>query len=211
MIRAVRRSGRSDPRARGDDSSASLRSMSAKRAGLAARNVPDGAATLAASRPEQRRRLGRRAAGSVRSAGEVHEHKPESLLSRAGGARGIDTSDAGISGPIVRARVVRIVNRRRAMACAAAALLIGTPSVSFGSPMTCADVLAKIEKRLTANGVAHPPLKIVPKGVAAGSRVLGSCENGTQRIVYRPTPTASAAGSDDASRKPEAPPLPAKP
>lgn len=76
----------------------------------------------------------------------------------------------------------------------AAAMLSGVPVVSLGIPDTCADVKAKIEQRLAAKGVVEPPLKIVPRGLAGGSRVLGSCEGGTQRIIQRPAPAASGLG-----------------
>ena len=78
-------------------------------------------------------------------------------------------------------------------ALAAAALL--SPGIGGAAP-TCADVLKSIEKRLADAGVRHPPLKIVPKGLASGYRVVGTCEGGTQRIVHdiEPPPSQNDAG-----------------
>ena len=62
----------------------------------------------------------------------------------------------------------------------------------LGAPLTCADVLKKIEKRMLDAGVQQPQLKIVPKGLSSGSDVLATCENGTQHIVHRLRSSASA-------------------
>ena len=70
---------------------------------------------------------------------------------------------------------------------------------ALAAPVTCADMQARIEAQYKAKGVAPPPLKIVPKGLVAGMQVLGSCENGTQRIAYRPAEAASAAAKDKAA------------
>ena len=89
------------------------------------------------------------------------------------------------------------------MAFAAAVLLIaGSPERGHAAPATCADVLKSIEKRLADAGVRHPPLKIVPKNLATGYRVLGTCEGGTQRIVHDAEPVPSP---NDAGRKKEKP------
>jgi hypothetical protein len=62
----------------------------------------------------------------------------------------------------------------------------------LGAPPTCADVLKKVEKKLLDGGIQQPELKIVPKGLSTGSQVLASCEGGTQHIVRRQAPSASA-------------------
>lgn len=72
-------------------------------------------------------------------------------------------------------------------------------SAGQGQPKNCADVLARIEKQLVAKGEAAPVLKIVPKGLAAGERVVGSCENGTQRIVERSRPTSVTEAASTAA------------
>ena len=90
-------------------------------------------------------------------------------------------------------------------ACAAALLLGTLPAALSGAPVTCADTLKKIEKQMTDASGRAPALKIVPKGLAGNARVLASCENGTQRIVQRGEPDASAAPADAAERRKPAP------
>jgi hypothetical protein len=86
-----------------------------------------------------------------------------------------------------------------ATARAAVFLISGLPAATLGAPPTCADVMKKIEKKLLDAGGQPVQLKIVPKGLSAGSQVLASCENGTQHIV-RP---ASAAASAPGGRRPD--------
>ena len=91
-------------------------------------------------------------------------------------------------------------------ACAAALLLGSLPASLSGAPVTCADTLKKIEKQMTEASGRAPSLKIVPKGLSGNARVLASCENGTQRIVQRAEPAASAAkGGTPAERRASAP------
>jgi hypothetical protein len=67
----------------------------------------------------------------------------------------------------------------------ALALLLGCAAwVARSAPSTCADVLKSTEKHLADAGIQHPPLKIVPKNLSTGYRVVGTCEGGTQRIVH---------------------------
>ena len=66
-------------------------------------------------------------------------------------------------------------------ALAAAALL--SPGIGGAAP-TCADVLKSIENRFADAGVRHPPLKIVPKGLASGYRVVGTCEDADLAFVF---------------------------
>lgn len=100
-------------------------------------------------------------------------------------------------------------NRLVTWAAFAMALLIGGGAwVAQGAPSTCADVLKSIERRLADAGVQHPPLKIVPKNLSTGYRVVGTCEGGSQRIVHdvvaasSPSNTKTAAQPRSASNKP---------
>ena len=93
-------------------------------------------------------------------------------------------------------------------ALAAVLLLAGEAGVGRAAPPTCADVLKSIEKRLADAGVAHPPLKIVPKNLANGYRVVGTCEGGTQRIVHDIEPVPPSG--DAAVKKPPPKSAPAK-
>ena len=72
------------------------------------------------------------------------------------------------------------------------AVLFATGWTALATPLTCDEVRARIEQQRAGKATPLPPLLIVPKGLAAGSHVVGSCENGTQRIVYR-TAVASTA------------------
>jgi hypothetical protein len=90
------------------------------------------------------------------------------------------------------AHVSCVVDRATRVAFAAAiAVAAASPAVVRSAPQTCADVLKSIEKRLADAGVQHPPLKIVPKNLASGYRVVGTCEGGTQRIVHDLEPRSS--------------------
>ena len=68
---------------------------------------------------------------------------------------------------------------------AALGWFFGTGWTVQATALTCADVRARIEQQLAAKAAPLPRLLIVPKGLTAGTHVLGSCENGTQKIVYR--------------------------
>jgi hypothetical protein len=87
-----------------------------------------------------------------------------------------------------------------ATAGAAALLISSAPVAAIGGPPTCADVLKKVERKMMNAGIQQPQLKIVPKNLSTSSQVMASCEGGTQRIVYRPHPAASASlgGKQDA-------------
>ena len=91
-------------------------------------------------------------------------------------------------------------------ACAAALLIGSLPATLSAAPLTCAETLKKIEKQMTDASGRAPSLKIVPKNLAGNARVLASCENGTQRIVQRAEPDATAAkGSTSTERREPAP------
>jgi len=82
-------------------------------------------------------------------------------------------------------RQVRANGWRTSPTAFALALLLGCPPwTARSAPATCADVLKSVEKRLADAGTQHPPLKIVPKNLSTGYRVVGTCEGGTQRIVH---------------------------
>jgi hypothetical protein len=81
----------------------------------------------------------------------------------------------------------------------AVALLLGCAAwVARSAPSTCADVLKSTERRLADAGIKHPPLKIVPKNLSTGYRVVGTCEGGTQRIVHDVVAASSPSNSKPA-------------
>ena len=78
--------------------------------------------------------------------------------------------------------------------------LCGACLSATAAPTTCAEVKASIEKRMQARGAAPAELLIVPRSLARGQRVVGTCEDGTQKIIQRAAAAPSAAsGPGEAS------------
>lgn len=66
-------------------------------------------------------------------------------------------------------------------------LLLGllTQSV-WAAPKSCSELKQEIEIKIQAKGVTSYTLEIVtPDEVSDPNMVVGSCENGTQRIIYQ--------------------------
>jgi hypothetical protein len=92
------------------------------------------------------------------------------------------------------------------------------PAVSFSTQtasasMPCSELKAKIEDGLKAKGVQSYSLTVIPTADATTGKVVGSCEGGTQKIVYSrdasPQPAASTpapapAAAAQPSKKPAA-------
>ncbi len=51
--------------------------------------------------------------------------------------------------------------------------------------VTCDDVKAKIEAKLQGKGVKAYTLTIVPKDEASDLRVVGTCDGGAKKILYK--------------------------
>jgi len=68
-----------------------------------------------------------------------------------------------------------------------AALSLASISVCAQGAKPCEELKAEIAKKLEANGVKSYTLEIVPTEKAEGGegKVVGSCEGGTKKIVYR--------------------------
>jgi hypothetical protein len=84
----------------------------------------------------------------------------------------------------------------------AAVCLAGVCLSAAAAPATCAEVRAAIEKRPQARGAAAPELQIVPRSLARGQRVVGTCEDGTQKIVQRSAAAPSAAVGPGGAARP---------
>jgi hypothetical protein len=54
----------------------------------------------------------------------------------------------------------------------------------------CEELKSEIATKLDAKGVKSYSLEIVPKDQDMEGKVVGSCEGGTKKIVYRRTATA---------------------
>lgn len=50
--------------------------------------------------------------------------------------------------------------------------------------LSCDDLKAKIEKKVTAKGVKEYGMTIVTKDTKIAGRVLGTCEKGSMKIVH---------------------------
>lgn len=49
----------------------------------------------------------------------------------------------------------------------------------------CEELKAEIAAKIEANGIKHYTLEIVPKDATAEGKVVGTCDGGTKKIVYR--------------------------
>jgi hypothetical protein len=71
-----------------------------------------------------------------------------------------------------------------------AAVLI-VPAGSYAQvAKPCEELKSEIATKLDAKGVKSYSLEIVPKDQDAEGKVVGSCEGGTKKIVYRRTAPA---------------------
>jgi outer membrane lipoprotein-sorting protein len=63
----------------------------------------------------------------------------------------------------------------------------------------CEDLKSEIAKKMEANGVKSYTLEIVAKDKDAEGKVVGTCEGGTKKIVYRrgTTPAETATTQPD--------------
>ena len=66
----------------------------------------------------------------------------------------------------------------------------------------CEDLKAEIGKKIEANGVKTYSLDIVAKDqeTKADAKVVGTCEGGTKKIVYRKTAAAPQAPAKETSK-----------
>jgi hypothetical protein len=80
---------------------------------------------------------------------------------------------------------------------------------AFGAGLPCSELKTKIEDGLKAKGVQSYSLTIVPTADAADGKVVGTCDGGTNKIVY-----SRAASTEPAKPKAASPddkkPTPAK-
>jgi hypothetical protein len=70
-----------------------------------------------------------------------------------------------------------------------AVLLFASVSVCGQGPKPCEELKAEIAKKIEAHNVKFYSLEIVPseKAKEVEGRVVGSCQGGTKKIVYRKT------------------------
>lgn len=88
-----------------------------------------------------------------------------------------------------------------------AALLLCAPMLGLAQgPKPCEVLKAEIAKKIDARHVQNYTLEIVPKDQDAEGKVVGSCENGTKKIVY----SKGTAAAKTAAPAKAAAPAPAK-
>ena len=71
----------------------------------------------------------------------------------------------------------------------AAVLFVPAGSYAQGAK-PCEELKSEIATKLDAKGVKSYSLEIVPKDQDVEGKVVGGCEGGTKKIVYRRTATA---------------------
>ena len=81
----------------------------------------------------------------------------------------------------------------------AAALLVPVSAFAQGLK-SCEDLKSEIAKKIEANNVKSYSLDIVPKDQEAEGKVVGTCEGGTKKIVYRRTAPAPQAPAKEAAK-----------
>ncbi len=79
------------------------------------------------------------------------------------------------------------------------ALLISGCAFAQG-PKPCEELKSEITKKLETNGVKTFSLDIVDKDAQAEGKVVGTCEGGTKKIVYRKGAPASQKPSPEPSK-----------
>ena len=67
----------------------------------------------------------------------------------------------------------------------AALVMLGLSLPAWSQPKPCDELKSEIEAKLKAKGVEKYTLDIVAADNAKDGKVVGSCEGGTKRIVYK--------------------------
>jgi Protein of unknown function (DUF1161) len=83
-----------------------------------------------------------------------------------------------------------------------AVLVFVSVSVYAQAAKPCEDLKAEIAKKLEAKNVASYSLEIVltEKAGEAEGKVVGSCEGGSKKIVYRRTPASSQSQATEPTK-----------
>jgi outer membrane lipoprotein-sorting protein len=67
----------------------------------------------------------------------------------------------------------------------AALVVLGLALPAWAQKKPCEELKAEIEAKLKAKGVEKYTLDIVPADSAKDAKVVGSCDGGAKRIVYK--------------------------
>jgi len=92
----------------------------------------------------------------------------------------------------------------KSLAAIAASLLIASPA--FAQMKPCEELKGEIDAKIKNNGVPAFTTTIVDKDAAEDGKVVGTCEGGTKKIVYKrgeasAAPAAPAAAPAPAAQK----------
>jgi len=74
----------------------------------------------------------------------------------------------------------------------AAILLAVATTPAYAQRKPCEELKEEIAAKVRKNGVKHFTLMIVPNAEVKDQHVVGSCDGGTKKIIYRPGAPASA-------------------
>ena len=81
------------------------------------------------------------------------------------------------------------------------AAILFVPACSYAqTAKPCEELKSEIATKLDAKGVKSYSLEIVAKDQDVDGKVVGSCEGGTKKIVYRRTATAPQSPAKEAEK-----------
>ena len=86
------------------------------------------------------------------------------------------------------------------LATAAVLFLSGSAHAQAAKP--CEDLKSEIAQKLDAKGVKSYSLEIVDKDKDAEGKVVGTCEGGTKKIMYRKAAASTETTPPAESKKP---------
>ena len=66
-----------------------------------------------------------------------------------------------------------------------ATLVLGLAGIAWADKKDCGELKSEIEAKIKKNGVDKFSLEIVDKDAQADGKVVGTCEAGTKKIVYK--------------------------
>jgi len=89
----------------------------------------------------------------------------------------------------------------KSLIAVAASLLIASPVLAQVKP--CEELKGEIDAKIKSNGVAAFSTTIVDKDAAEDGRVVGTCEGGSKKIVYKRGEAAAPASPAPAQKSPQ--------
>ena len=85
--------------------------------------------------------------------------------------------------------------------CLALAAVLFVPACSFAQAKACEDLKSEIAAKLDAKGVKGYSLDILAKDQDSDAKVVGTCEGGAKKIVYRRGAAAAQAPAKDSDKQ----------